>query len=418
MAVYALIDCNNFFVSCERVFDPSLENKPVLILSSNDGCAIARSNEAKSLGVEMGAPYFTIKDLCKKHDMAILSSNHYLYSDMSKRVMAAIAELAPNIDVYSIDEAFVRLDKLNPSDVMPFVRNIKAKIRQWTGISVSIGVAQTKTLAKLASKCAKSDSGGVYDLRNEEKKTLILDHTDLIHIWGIGKNLYTKLQAAGYKNAGELCRANREMLRKKFGLGVERVSLELNGMDCHDEEVSQTKQNIISSRTFGRVITELPELEEAISHYAVKACEKMREQKTKAQGVYVLLRTKFNPHNKENYSISESYWFEVPTDNTMYIVKIAKECLSKIYIDGEKYQKAGVVLLNLTNDQQLQTSFFDKSTSPKKEAIISVMSDVNRIMGSDTVFLAAQGIKREWSTKSGYRSPRYTTNWAELPVVR
>lgn len=417
MTVYALIDCNNFFVSCERVFNPKLENKPVIILSSNDGCVIARSNESKKLGIVMGEPYFKIKEQYAKYKIEALSSNHYLYTDMSRRVMSVIMEFFPNIDIYSIDEAFVKLDLVEPGEVMIMMREMRNRIRRWTGIPVAIGVANSKTLAKIASEYAKKEVFGVYDLRSQVKRDLILDHTPLIDIWGIGKNLSEKLKAGGFGNAGELRVADSKMIRKNYGINLERTLMELRGVDCHEQEVTQSKQNIMSSRSFGRNVVKLEELEEAVANYAVKACRKMSEQNMLASGIYVLLVCR-NTNNKNTYLTSQSYWFDMPSDNIMQIVKTAKMLVGQIYIDGEIYRKAGVVLLNLQTPTQCQNTIFNLESVQQNDKLVRVINSINRNMGENTLFLAAQGTKRDWYTKSGYRSGRYTTNLAELPIVK
>jgi DNA polymerase V len=415
MSIYALIDCNNFYASCERVFNPKLMNQPIVILSNNDGCVIARSNEAKALGIPMGVPYYQCKDICKKYDITVLSSNYQLYGDISNRVMTAIRELIPQVEVYSIDEAFLKLDGIDQEPI-EYAAAIINKIKKWIGIPVSIGMGATKTLAKIANKIAKQERAGIFYLRGNLEQEEILNKFDIKDIWGIGRKLNVRLKAIGINTAGQLRDYDNKAMRKMLGVMGEKLVMELKGIDCYKiNDTPEIRKNIISSRSFGKDVDNLDELEEAVAHYTVKACEKMRVQDTYAQGIYVLLREKFYKNGKANYQYSNIHWFDEPTNDTIAIIKQAKKCLKTMFKQGKIYKKAGIVLLGLTEEMHIQKSFFVESSSPKKLSMISLISNLNKKMGSNTVFLAAQGTDRKWSMNSGYRSPRYTTQWEELP---
>lgn len=418
MTIYALIDCNNFYVSCERVFDPKLEHRPVVILSNNDGCVIARSNEAKAIGIGMGVPRFQCNDLLKRHNAVALSSNYQLYGDMSQRVMQIIHESVPETEIYSIDEAFARLDTLKHDDLEEFCTLLRNKIKKWVGISVSIGIASTKTLAKLANRLAKDSKIGICYLKASDNHEKILAKFPIRDIWGVGSKIELKLKSTGITSARQLRDCDHSRIRKLLGVVGEKLTMELRGVDCHGFElVHKLKQNIISSRSFSRDVTKQEELDEAIANFAARACERMRKECTRAQGIYVFLRTKFAADKSTNFSQSESYWFDTPTDDTTQIIKQAKERLKTIFKQDHKYRKAGIVLLKLQEERYIQASLFAPKNPLKQKALIDSMDSINNKLGRDTVFLAAQGTKREWGAKSEHRTPRYTAEWEELVRV-
>ena len=418
MIIYALIDCNNFYASCERVFNPKLEGKPVVILSNNDGCVIARSNEAKAIGIVMGIPYFQCRDLCRRHSVTVLSSNYQLYGDMSQRVMEVIRENAPDIEVYSIDEAFIRLDSINKTDLVKFCKLLRDKIKKWVGITVSIGIGNSKTLAKLANKVAKDDIAGVFYLNGGLEDDSIMDKLAIKDIWGVGKNLDIRLKCIGIHTAKQLRDYDNKAVRKMLGVMGEKLGMELRGYDCYGlEPIHQARQNIISSRSFSKDVCNLEELEEAVATFTVRGCERMRKDRARAQGLYVYIRTKFLVNKSAELKQSEAYWFDSPTNDTALIVKKAKACLGTIFEIGCKYRKAGIVLLKLHGEMNTQGSFFSEQNSFKNNTLIDSMDKVNKKLGKGTVFLAAQGIKRKWSMKSELCTPQYTTNWKELPRV-
>ena len=293
----ALVDCNNFYVSCERVFDPSLEGRPVIVLSNNDGCAVARSNEAKALGIRMGAPFFQVRDLCNRHSVVVLSSNYELYGDMSRRVTSVLREFAPQLEIYSIDESFLHLGGIEDPTAM--AKELNRRVRQWTGIPVSVGIANSKTLAKAANKIAKSKGSGVCQLE-PATCTESLSKIPVGDIWGIGRRLRDKLAHLGISTAKDLAQAHPPLIRRIGGVTLERTLRELNGISCIEMEQPQPRKNICSSRSFGHPLTEISDLEEALSNYAITAVQRMRDQGTLAQGIQVFLGTntfKENAHS-------------------------------------------------------------------------------------------------------------------------
>jgi DNA polymerase V len=427
MSIFALVDCNNFYASCERVFSPKLKGKPIVILSNNDGCVIARSNEAKALGIPMGAPYFKYKKICTDNEIAVFSSNYQLYGDMSGRVMTSLKELAPELEIYSVDEAFLKLDDLSNNDLNAYALSIKQKIGQWTGIPVSIGIGPTKTLAKLANFMAKKSNSGVFDIRDGATCQAVLKDLKVGEVWGVGKNIATRLNSLGIITAAELKAQDPKYIRKIFGVVGERIVLELRGTACFSLNTNpDPKQTIITSRSFSKPVTDLVELEEAISDYAARACEKMRAQNSKARGINVFIQT--NPHKdqEEFYQNSLNFFFDEATDDTRLVIKAAKELVSGLYREGLRYKKVGITLLDLNNDQlPSQTNLFSAAgnkasnvvDAKRQKTLMKVMDDLNEKMGRGTILLAAQGIEQEWSMKRGLKSSNYTTNWDDLPRV-
>ena len=418
MPIYALADCNNFYVSCERVFRPSLEHKPVVVLSNNDGCVISRSNEAKALDIPMGAPYFKYKQLCQDNEVAVFSSNYQLYGDMSNRVMISFKELVPEVEIYSIDEAFFRLDKIANMDLNRYSQFMAAQIKAWTGIPISIGIGPTKVLAKLANRMAKKSGSGVFDIRDSKIQEDVLRKVDVEDIWGIGKRIASRLREYGINNAQQLVNTDSKFIRKLFGLVGERIVLELRGIACFDLETSpEPRKNICTSRSFGRPVTELNELEEAISDYAAKACEKMRAQGSKACGINIFIQTYWYAKREEYYGNSASDWFEIPVEDTSLIIKRAKALLVNIFKPDLSYKKVGINLLNLTDKSHIQGNLFLGQDNKTKEQVTTMMDQINKKLGMRTVFFASQGTSREWQMLCDNRSPCYTTQWSDLPTA-
>ncbi len=416
--MFALVDCNNFYASCERVFNPKLRQKPLIILSNNDGCVIARSNEAKKLGIPMGAPLFKCQHIVKKHKIIVLSSNYTLYGDMSDRVMYILKYYFPDIEIYSIDEAFLRLDNMALNDnVENFLQNIRNIILRWTGIPVSIGVAQTKTLAKVANHYAKKhiDNGVFYLSKSTENK--VLANLDITDIWGVGHRLGRRLQAMGYITALDLKMANAKIIRSQFSVNLERTIRELNGIACFDLESIVPKQSIMSSRSFGKKVTEFNEVSAALAHYAAIACEKMRAQNSLTDRITVFVRT--SPHAEpasKRYENCISLGLDAPTADTGQIIQLAIQGLSKIFKVGYEYQKTGIFLQNLTPDAEQHYSLFEIATINRTQ-LMHTLDFINEKMGASTVFYAVEGIQKNWKLKANKRTPRYTTNWDELLTV-
>ncbi|MFT3742446.1 MAG: Y-family DNA polymerase [Gammaproteobacteria bacterium] len=418
MTTFALVDVNNFYASCQRVFDPSLEGRPVVVLSNNDGCIVVRSNEAKLLGIPMGAPYFKYRDFCNAHQVKVFSSNYALYNDMSQRVMTILRQSCPNMEVYSIDEAFLCLDDLGQQDLMAYCQGIRSQVLQWTGLPVSVGIGKSKTLAKVANYFAKRHTkSGVYDLRDSSLQTELLKQFPVDEIWGIGRQLTRKLSALGINTAEQLCEAPIKQIRKQFGVTLERTVLELKGISCLPLEAVQPEKNIMASRSFGRPVQELSELENAVSCHVATACQKLRAQHSKAQGVYVFLRT--SPFNTEQsfYQQGVQATFIQPTNDTSLVIKTAKHCLKKIYSNQYRYQKAGILLMDLIPENICQGDLWlDQEVFRRKQELMQALDTINQKMGRHTVFMAAQGIpaKHTWQMRADLKSPAYTTNWQQI----
>ena len=421
--IFALIDCNNFYASCERIFQPNLINKPIVVLSNNDGCIIARSNEAKDLGIEMGAPLFKFRDLIKQKNVAVFSSNYTLYGDISNRVMKSLAMMIPDLEIYSIDEAFMRLDNIGFTEIFKLCEDVRFKINKWIGIPTSIGIAPTKTLAKIANKIAKKNIDNlainhVCDLRNLELQIKILAKTKIQDIWGIGKGITQKLNSIGIFNGLDLRNADPKQVRKIIGVIGERIIYELRGVSCLGLEEIKSRKNILSSKSFGRNVFFKNELQEAISNYAVRACQKMRSQKTKAQAIYVYIRT--NPFSSTNqYCQGKTYSFSQPTNNVNEIIKQAVKIIDEIYIQGYAYKKAGIILLDLIDENYLQYDLFSaQSPSDKKSEILQqTMEKINQNFSKNSIFYAIQGVKRNWEMQCNQRSKHYTTDINELVQI-
>ena len=413
------MDCNNFYASCERVFNPKLEGKPIVVLSNNDGCVVARSNEAKALGIPMGAPYFKYKQLINRNKVYVFSSNYTFYGDMSARVMTSLKSLVSDIEIYSIDEAFLDISSFYYCDLEETAQEIRRLIKQWTGIPVSIGIGPTKTLAKLANRQAKKHTvSNVFDIRDQSKRDEILRDLPLEEIWGISTRWGRRLRRIGIDTAYDLTQANARHVRKTISTVGERIHHELNGTSCIGIEEVKNKKNIISSKSFGRKVMMVGELEEAVSNYVARACEKLRAQGSRAQGLYVFLRTSPFVDPEKRYSNGMSTFFTIPTSNTAKIVKEAKYLTRKLFVYGYEYQKIGVMLLDITGAENEQYSFYEYENYDQSDRVMEVLDSVNSKYGSSTLTFGAQGIKKDWKMKSERKSAAYTTNMLQIPVVK
>lgn len=419
----ALVDCNNFYVSCERVFNPRLEGKPVVVLSNNDGCAVARSNEVKALGIKMGQPWFKMKDIAKKHGIIALSSNYTLYGDMSARVMSILSDFSPNQEIYSIDECFLDLDGFDPNMLMDYGQKIRQTVRQSTGIPVCVGMADTKTLAKLANHCAKkglAGSNGVCNFGSMDEQQLgaLFASIPVGEVWGIGRRITAKLNEMSIMTIQDLRRADPEYIRQQFSVVVERTVNELNGIPCIDlEEAGTPRQQIMVSRSFGSEVTQLSDLSESISYFTSKAAEKLRHDGSVASNLCVFVRT--NPFNEvPQYSRSMIISLLQPTDDTTKLIHAALQGLKQIYRSGYGYKKSGVLLMGLQPKGSVQTSLFDEpEDQAKSDSMMRVMDAINRKMGQGSVTVASSGVRQRWAMRRERKSPSYTTEWAELPVA-
>lgn len=420
MSVFALVDCNNFYVSCQRVFDPKLQNRPVVVLSNNDGCIISRSNEAKQLGIPMGAVYFQYRPLCEKNNVAVFSSNYELYGDMSQRVMTCIRHFCPDIEVYSIDEAFLCLDAI-PGEPSSFCAMIHEKVKMWTGIPVSIGIGPSKTLAKVANKITKQQkiSNGVFDLRDPQMQDAVLSEFEVNDVWGVGQRLTKKLARLGITTAQYLRDSPPAKIRKHFGVTLERTLWELRGVACQNLEKFKMNKNIVSSRSFGKSLIELTDLEEAVSYYTAIACVKLRKQRAKAQGIYVFLQNNiFNTHEK-SYNNGILHGLSYPSADTRLIIQTAKRLLKKIYIPHLHYKKAGVMLMDILPDNICQYDLLiNTRVQDKSDRLMQTLDEVNNKMGRQSLFIAAEGISPGWKIRAHRKSGRYTTQWSEILSIK
>jgi len=415
MKVFALVDCNNFYASCERVFDPSLKNRPIVVLSNNDGCIVARSNEARALGIPMGVPFFESKAVIKKYNVAVFSSNYQLYGDMSQRVMDSLRRFAPDMEVYSIDEAFLRLDHLQPRNLTDYCTTMRAKVMQWTGIPVSIGIGPSKVLAKVANQVAKKQTDdGVFDIRSQQAQDEILKTLDVEKLWGIAGRWAERLGRIGIEKASELRDASPTIIRKQLSVVGERILRELKGQSCIDLEDIQPRKNIMSSKSFGTLLTQKEPLEEALANYAARACEKLRQQNSRAQAVYVFVQTNGFREMDKQYNNALTWSLTVPTSDTRLIIEAAKFCLSRIYKQGYRYKKTGIMLLDLIPATLEQKHLFVDFDHRPGDHLMALVDRINKDHGPDTLFFGAQGVAREWKMRCGSRSPRYTTQWDEL----
>lgn len=423
MPTIALVDVNNFYVSAERVFDPKLEGKPVVVLSNNDGCVVARSAEVKALGVPMAGPWFKLRGFAKKHGIIALSSNYALYADISNRVMSILAGYSPRCEIYSIDECFLDLDgQAEPAQIGLAIRR---RIKQWVGVPVCVGIASTKTLAKLANHCAKkalAGHEGVCDFNAMEAHELdaLFARIEAGEIWGIGRKLSAQLQADGIATIKQLRDADIARLRSRYGLTVERTVRELRGIpSLETTDVAPAKQQIISSRTFGRYVTELDELAQAVSSYMAIAAEKLRKQHSVASSVYVYVYIRTNPHKEGERQASPGLTVALaqPSSDTRVLTAAALAALRDIYRQGFRYQKAGVALFDIEPAATVQRDLFAVQDEAA-DRLMATMDSINSKMGAGTLRLASTGYEHGWKMKRGNMSPAYTTRWDELPLVR
>ena len=416
--MFALIDCNNFYASCERVFDPRLNGKPVVILSNNDGCVIARSNEAKALGIAMGAPAFLMKELLEKQDVHVFSSNYALYGDMSNRVMQTIHELVPALEIYSIDEAFVDLRAMPYADLSELARTIRERVRQCTGIPVCVGIAPTKTLAKIANRYAKKNTDqGVFVVPAGAMPTEILENTAVEDVWGIGRQYQKLLTGHGILTALDLARTNPHWIKKHLSIVGERLVRELNSQPCYElEDQPQAKKGICTSRSFGTPVTDYPILEEAVATFTARCAEKLRRQQSAAHLMHVFVFT--NPHRPDQpqYYGNRVLQLPVASNSTMEMVAMAMRGLKIVFREGYTYKKAGIMVSGIVPEDEVQMDLFamDEKRRTLERKAMTALDQLNRRMGRDTVKVGKQGYNRSWHLRQERRSRRYTTRWEEL----
>ncbi|HBR1602722.1 TPA: Y-family DNA polymerase [Klebsiella pneumoniae] len=420
--MFALCDVNSFYASCETVFRPDLKGRPVVVLSNNDGCVIARSAEAKPF-VKMGEPYFKQKDMFRRHGIIAFSSNYELYADMSNRVMTTLEELSPRCEIYSIDEAFCDLTGVrNCRDLTDFGREIRETVLRRTHLTVGVGIAQTKTLAKLANHAAKQwqrQTGGVVDLSNLERQRKLMALLPVDEVWGVGRRISKKLEAMGIKTVLQLADTDIRFIRKHFNVVLERTVRELRGEPCLGlEEFAPVKQEIVCSRSFGGRITEYHEMRQAICSYASRAAEKLRGEHQYCRFISAFVKTSPFALNEPYYGNSASVKLLTPTQDSRDIITAATKCLDVIWRDGHRYQKAGVMLGDFYSQGVAQLNLFDDNAPRKNsEKLMEVLDHLNAKDGRGTLYFAGQGIQTAWQMKREMLSPRYTTRYSDLLCV-
>lgn len=422
MPVFALVDCNNFYASCEKLFDPKLAGKPVVVLSNNDGCVVARSAEVKALGIPMGVPWFKIQKEARQYGIVAFSSNYALYADMSNRVVEVLGQFSPNLEVYSIDESFLDLSGFN-RDLVEYGQTIRQRIQQWLGLAVCVGIAPSKTLAKLANHCAKkglAGAAGVCDFTtmSDAALTQLFACIEADEVWGVGRKIGARLAELGITTVLQLREANSNLIRAKFSVVLERTVRELRGQSCLAlEEVAPDKQQIMCSRSFGQYVYEHAELAEVVSSYVSRAAEKLRAQDSLAGALLVFIHT--NPFNPKEPQYQRSMTIPLPeaTADTRILVSWALKVLRRIFRPGYAYQKAGVMLSDLRPQKMAQVSLFADPDIERSHRLMATLDIINQRWGTGTLRSAAEGMEKPWQMKRQRLSPGYTTDWNGLPVV-
>jgi len=420
---YALIDCNNFYASCERVFDPSLLNRPIAILSNNDGCIIARSDEAKRLDIPMGSPEFKIRPLVKRHNIAIRSSNYALYGDMSQRVMETLQSCTPNLEVYSIDEAFAELSSGYMDSLEAYGQFIRKRVLKWTGIPVSVGIAPTKTLAKIANETAKKYASldGVLVLDNFNKTEKVLNRVSVEDVWGVGRNYAKTLQKHGIQSALELSRQPDSWIKKTMKVTGLRTVWELRGRPCLTvEQTVEPRKGILSSRSFGQPVRNADDLKEAVTLFASRAAEKLRIQRSVANTITVtLVADKYADHNGE-YKFGLSVNLPNATADTSTFASVSKMAVDRLFDESKTYKKAWIMLTGIVPESEIQANLFNPvGYSSRQHKLMESLDEVNARFGKQTMTLAGSGVgtNQTWRMKQEHLSPRYTTRWDELMEI-
>lgn len=417
----ALVDCNNFYVSCERAFQPKLENRPVVVLSNNDGCVIARSEEAKDLGIQMGAPAFFMEDMLTSNNVAVCSSNYALYGSMSNRVIKVLHAHCPTVEVYSIDEAFLYMGDVFGMKLPEYAEELQAAVKA-TGIPVSVGIAPTKTLAKMANRYAKKNKKhiGIHILDTKEKTEEVLRDTLVGDIWGIGPQYASLLELKGFKTAKDFSRAPEEWVRKKMTVMGQRIWKELQGIPCIEiEEVPPAKKNICVARSFGHLLSKKNEVKEALANYTAIAAAKLRKQSSCCSTIQVLLQTNAFRTQDRQYYRSLTVNMPVPTSSTSELLQHATQALEYIWRDGYNFKKVGILLLDLVPSNQVQAGIFDSVDREKDERLMNVVDSINKAFGGkELVKFAVQGYNNKWKLRQEKLSSRYTTRLSEVLTIK
>lgn len=418
--LFALVDGNNFYVSCERVFDPRLEGVPVVVMGNNDGIIVSRSNEAKALGIPMGSPAFKIRDLMQRHQVRAFSSNYALYADMSQRMVEVLSSFAPRIEVYSIDESFLCFDGMGHYDLLAYGQEIRNTIKQWTGIPVCVGIGPSKTLAKLANHCAKKmpEFDGVCDVNDPQLRERFFPSLPIEEVWGIGPAATAKLNRLGIMSVADLCAIDPRNARDVLTVAGERIVRELQGIACLGlEDAPPARKGIASTRSFSHPITEFAQMREAVASYATRVAEKLREQSLVAQHISVFMHTnRFN--NDPSYANSLGFYLPEATADTFELIHHALWAAKRIWRDGFRYSKAGIITNGLVSIGHSPRSLFSRFNAKRSASLMEAIDEINAEMGSGTIYPAAMGIQASWRVKFGQRSPSWTTKWDDLPRVR
>ncbi|MFD0992708.1 Y-family DNA polymerase [Tenacibaculum geojense] len=418
--MFALVDCNNFYASCERVFNPNLLGKPVAILSNNDGCVISRSDEAKALGLPMGAPIFKWKSFCKANNVNVLSSNYPLYGDMSDRVMSILSQFTPDIEIYSIDESFLEFKGFDGFDFSDYGQQIRQRILKWTGIPTCVGVAPTKALSKVANKIARSNikkSKGVVVINSDENRIKALQWLPIEKVWGIGHRLQKKLKAKGCSTAYDFTMLDSEWVRKTFSITLWKLQQDLKGISAISLDEPQTKKAIATTRSFEQSVTDISYIKERVSTFAVTCAEKMRKQNSSCHMVIVTLRSDSFRKELEQHRVSRTVILPHPTNSSLVIAKSAVTALDSMFKQGVHYKKAGVIVTGLVPDDNFQLDLF-LSENPKHKPLMKTIDLINKKYKANTIKLASQDLKRTWKMKQNHLTPKYTTNINDIFIVK
>ncbi len=414
----ALIDCNSFYVSCERLFNPKIRNKPVVVLSSNDGCIISRSTEAKALGIKMGEPYFKAKDIIVKNNVHVFSSNYSLYGDLSRRVMRTLKRFNSEIEIYSIDEAFLDLSNFPDNEIEHVGKEIRSIVLQWTGIPTSIGIAKTKTLSKIANHIAKKTKSGIVSLIGIKDIDPILEKVEVNDIWGVGKQLTKFFIKNGINNAKQLKNISNTWIKKNSNVLSSRTAMELRGISCIDLETTSSKRkSCVVSRSFAKKVEKLQELQESITGYCLNAAEKIRSESLIAKSITVFIRTSPFQNQFAYYSNSKTIDLPMATDNSIEIVKTALTGLKDIFKNGYRYQKAGIMLSSLS-DLQGSKNLFSSLKDDKIKNLMKTIDNTNYKFGRSTLSLASAGINKKWNIKRQHYSKIDTSDFNYLPIIK
>lgn len=417
--MFALIDCNNFYVSCERVFNPGLNEKPVIVLSNNDGCAISRSDEAKKLGIPMGAPVFKYKSLINQHNITVLSSNYPLYADMSNRVMMIISKFVPDSEIYSIDEAFLKFEGYENYDLFSYALKIRGIILKWTGIPTSVGIAPTKSLAKIANKIARkfpSQTKNVHILDTNHKRIKSLKFFSLSDIWGIGRRLSRRLENIGCNNALDFVNLPEPWVKNNLSIVELKIQQELKGTSNLNLESLKVKKSIATTRSFEKPISDLYKLKERVSTFSLSCAEKLRRQNSLANVIIVFIRSNFFRKDLKQYSCSKVITLPYPTNSSFILNQYALKGIEDIYHCKIDYKKAGVIVSSLVPDDNYQLSIFEKQDYRHKSLMKTI--DYINLKHGDKIKLANQDLRRKWKMKQEFLSPCYTTKISDVITIK